>query len=90
MKKIFLSFTISALLVSCQDTCPTDDLGELTNCLCDFGKEQTEAVESQDQSAIDDVTRRMEIMDEEIAIEIDKGTYSVEELQEALQGMDCE
>ena len=90
MKKITLISVLGTFLISCQDTCPTTDVQELSDCLCKTSIEYREAVAAQDEGKIAELDRKMEIVDEEVAAELDKGTYTDEELANAMASADCE
>jgi hypothetical protein len=90
MKKIILISVFGTFLLSCQETCPTTDVNELSECLCETSREYGNAIVAKDEDKIADLDSQMEIIDEEVAAELDKGTYTSEELAEAMVTTDCE
>jgi hypothetical protein len=90
MKKIFLVPILCSFLLSCQDTCPTNDVNELSECLCESSREYGDAIAANDEDKIAELDREMEIIDEEVAAELDKGTYTSEELANAMASTNCD
>jgi uncharacterized membrane protein (DUF106 family) len=90
MKKFIIAISIGLIISSCQDTCPADDVNDLAKCMCEDTKAYSEAVNSGDTEKIDELDRKMQIADEEVAAELDKGTYTAQELQIALTEVECD